>query len=65
MNDTDSAARFYFTKEECELLQDAIQSWLFNDFTPQDVEFQKELAVKTQKMKKLYKDIESVKGELN
>lgn len=54
-----------FTKEELELLQEAIQSWLFNDFCPQDVELQKELDEKKKKMKKLYGYIEHLKGEKN
>lgn len=54
-----------FTKEELELLQDAIQSWLLNDFCPQDVELQKELDVKKEKMKTLYDYIELLKGETN
>jgi hypothetical protein len=54
-----------FTKEELELLQDAIQSWLLNDFCPQDVELQKELEVKKEKMKTLYDYIELLKGEKN
>lgn len=45
-----------FTKEELGLLQDAIQSWLLNDF-------QKEIEVKKEKMKKLYDYIEVLKGE--
>lgn len=54
-----------FTKEELELLQDAIQSWLLNDFFPQDVELQKELDEKKKKMKTLYAYIEHLKGEKN
>ena len=54
-----------FTKEELELLQDAIQSWLLNDFCPQDVEMQKELEEKKKKMKELYGYIEHLKGETN
>lgn len=54
-----------FTKEELELLQDAIQSWLLNDFSPQCVEIQKEIEVKKEKMKKLYDYIEHLKGETN
>lgn len=65
MNDTDSAASFYFTKEELELLQDAIQSWLFNDFSPQCVEIQKEIEERKEKMKTLYGYIEHLKGETN
>lgn len=35
------------------------------DFCPQDVELQKELDVKKEKMKKLYDYIEHLKGETN
>lgn len=54
-----------FTKEELELLQDAIQSWLSYDFSPQDVELQKEIEERKEKMKKLYDYIEHLKGETN
>lgn len=46
--------KFCFTKEELELLQAAIQSWLLNDFYPQDVELQKELEEKDENVVWLY-----------
>jgi hypothetical protein len=50
--------KFCFTKEELELLQDAIQSWLLHDF-------QKEIEERKKKMKTLYGYIEHLKGETN